>query len=54
LIYHDRSGEDDNGVYVPTSSKKLLEMGFTYKYTLEDIFDETIKWAQSYGLLKPV
>jgi len=49
-----KSGEDDNGVYVPISSKKLLEMGFTYKYTLEDIFDETIKWAQSYGLLKPV
>jgi hypothetical protein len=53
LVYHDRSNrEDDNGVLGSTSSKKLLDMGFSYKYGVEDIFDETIKWAQSYGILK--
>jgi hypothetical protein len=53
LVYHDiRNGEDDNGVFVPTSSKKILEMGFTYKSSVEDTFYETIKWDQSYGLLK--
>jgi bifunctional dihydroflavonol 4-reductase/flavanone 4-reductase len=44
--------EDDNGVFGSTSSKKLLDMGFSYKYGVEDIFDDTIKWAQSYGILK--
>jgi len=53
LVYHDRSNrEDDNGVLGSTSSKKLLDMGFSYKYGVEDIFDDTIKWAQSYGILK--
>lgn len=45
-------GEVDNGVFVPASSKKLLNMGFAFKHGVDDIFDETIKWAQSYGLLK--
>jgi bifunctional dihydroflavonol 4-reductase/flavanone 4-reductase len=44
--------EDDNSVFVPASSKKLLDMGFSYKYAVEDIFDQTIKLAQSCGLLK--
>jgi len=43
--------EDDDDIFVPTSSKKLLDMGFSYKYGLEDILDETIKYAQSYGVL---
>jgi len=42
---------DDDGIFVPTSSKKLLDMGFSYKYGLEDIFDETIKYAQYYKIL---
>jgi bifunctional dihydroflavonol 4-reductase/flavanone 4-reductase len=44
--------EDDNSIFVPASSKKLLDMGFSYKYGVGDIFDGTIKWAESYGLLK--
>jgi hypothetical protein len=53
VIYHDRSpDEDDNSVFVPASSKKLLDMGFSYKYPVEDIFDQTIKLAQCCGILK--
>lgn len=45
-------GEDDNVVRVPTSSKKLLDMGFSFKYGVAEILEDTIKSAQSYGLLK--
>eukprot|EP00253_Pinus_taeda_P001906 PITA_01906 len=44
--------ENVNGVRVPTSSKKLLDMGFSFKYGVAEILDDTIKSAQSYGLLK--
>eukprot|EP00253_Pinus_taeda_P010721 PITA_10721 len=47
-----RDGEDENGVPVPTSSKKLLDMGFSFKHGVEDIVDDTVKWLQFYGLLK--
>jgi len=45
-------GEDDNGVRVPASSKKLLDMGFSFKHDVADTLDDTIKSAQSYGRLK--
>lgn len=45
--------EEDNGIVSQKlSSKKLLDIGFSYKYSLEDIINQTIKSAQMYGILK--
>ncbi|KAM7262875.1 hypothetical protein ACFE04_000558 [Oxalis oulophora] len=34
------------------SSKKLIEEGFDYKYGVEDIYDQTVEYAKSVGLIK--
>ncbi|XP_057865857.1 putative anthocyanidin reductase [Cryptomeria japonica] len=44
--------EDSVNHYVSVSSKKLLDMGFTYKYGLEEAFKETIDCAIQNGILK--
>ncbi|KAH9295986.1 hypothetical protein KI387_039574, partial [Taxus chinensis] len=44
--------EDRAHAYLPTSSRKLLDMGFTYKYSLEESFDEGIECAMNNGILK--
>ncbi|GLJ33974.1 hypothetical protein SUGI_0683340 [Cryptomeria japonica] len=44
--------EDSVTQYVSVSSKKLLDMGFTYKYDLEEAFKETIDCAIQKGILK--
>lgn len=37
---------------VPVFSKKLLDMGFSYKYGLPQIFDESIEFAEKIGILQ--
>jgi len=37
---------------VPISSKKLLDLGFSYKYDLPQIFDESIEFAKKIGILQ--
>ncbi|KAH9295983.1 hypothetical protein KI387_039571, partial [Taxus chinensis] len=44
--------EDRAHAYLPISSRKLLDMGFTYKYSLEESFDEGIECAMNNGILK--
>jgi len=36
----------------PFFSKKLLDMGFSYKYGLPQIFDESIEFAEKIGILQ--
>lgn len=45
--------EDDHEahVYLPASSQKLLDMGFSYKYQLQEALDESIEFAIKSGLL---
>ena len=35
------------------SSKKLLELGFEYKYTMEEMFDEAIRSCMEKKLIPP-
>ncbi|XP_057864109.1 putative anthocyanidin reductase [Cryptomeria japonica] len=47
--------DDEDGahhIYLPASSKKLLDMGFSYKYQLREAFDETIECVIKNGLLQ--
>jgi bifunctional dihydroflavonol 4-reductase/flavanone 4-reductase len=47
-------GVDDNGgdlQPVHFSSKKLLDLGFTFKYTVEDMFDAAIRTCREKGLI---
>ncbi|KAK4394310.1 Dihydroflavonol 4-reductase [Sesamum angolense] len=44
-------GIDKDIPVVSFSSKKLMEMGFTFKYTLEDMFREAIETCREKGLL---
>ena len=46
--------KEKDGVFIQTSSKKLLDIGFSYKHGLEDIFNDTFKYAEDHGLLKNV
>ncbi|GLJ27295.1 hypothetical protein SUGI_0535740 [Cryptomeria japonica] len=48
LKFHE---EDSHNKYVPYSSKKLLDMGFSYKYSLEQAFEDGIECAKKYNLL---
>eukprot|EP01018_Ginkgo_biloba_P035198 Gb_09084 [translate_table: standard] len=41
--------EDRIGGVVATSSKKLLDMGFSYNYGLQEILDQSIKCAIMMG-----
>ncbi|GLJ41753.1 hypothetical protein SUGI_0864090 [Cryptomeria japonica] len=45
--------DEDDGVerYLPVSSKKLLDMGFSYKYHLPEAFKETMDCVMKNGLL---
>lgn len=43
--------EEDLISSVPISSKKLLDMGFSFKYGLAEIFDDSIEFAKKLGLL---
>ncbi|GLJ16722.1 hypothetical protein SUGI_0287360 [Cryptomeria japonica] len=47
---------EDDGVkkYLPVSSKKLLDMGFSYKYQLPEAFKETMECAIKNGLFEVV
>jgi len=44
--------EDDFLSHVPVSSKRLLDLGFSYKYGLPEIFDESIEFAKTIGILQ--
>lgn len=44
--------EDDFLNHVPVSSKRLLDLGFSYKYGLPEIFDESIEFAKTIGILQ--
>jgi len=44
--------EDDFLKYVPVSSKRLLDLGFSYKYGLPEIFDESIEFAKKIEILQ--
>ncbi|XP_057864068.1 putative anthocyanidin reductase [Cryptomeria japonica] len=44
--------DDSHEKYLPVSSKKLLDMGFSYKYRLAEAFKETIECVMKNGLLK--
>nr|QEM23754.1 dihydroflavonol 4-reductase [Muscari aucheri] len=46
-------GIDDEIQTVRFSSKKLLELGFEYKYTMEEMFDEAIKSCIEKKLIPP-
>ncbi|GLJ27294.1 hypothetical protein SUGI_0535730 [Cryptomeria japonica] len=48
LKFHE---EDSDNNYVPFSSKKLLDMGFSYKYSLELAFEDGIGCAKKNKLL---
>ncbi|XP_059076791.1 putative anthocyanidin reductase [Cryptomeria japonica] len=48
LKFHE---EDSFKKYVPFSSKKLLDMGFSYKYSLEQAFEEGIQCAKENKIL---
>ena len=58
MFCYCRSGteKEEDGVFIPcftqTFSKKLLDIGFSYKHGLEDIFNDTFKYAEDHGLLK--
>ncbi|XP_057867714.2 putative anthocyanidin reductase [Cryptomeria japonica] len=43
--------EDSINRYVPFSSKKLLDMGFSYKYSLEHTFEEGIECCKKNKIL---
>ncbi|KAB2615752.1 dihydroflavonol-4-reductase-like [Pyrus ussuriensis x Pyrus communis] len=47
--------EEENDV-VPSeiSSKKLTDLGFTYKHGIEDIFHQTVSCCLGYGFLPPI
>lgn len=38
--------------HVPVSSKRLLDLGFSYKYGLPEIFDESIEFGKRIGILQ--
>jgi bifunctional dihydroflavonol 4-reductase/flavanone 4-reductase len=44
--------EDDFLKYVPVSSKRLMDLGFSYKYGLPEIFDESIEFAKKIEILQ--
>uniref|UniRef100_A0A0D6R8V0 Flavanone 4-reductase n=1 Tax=Araucaria cunninghamii TaxID=56994 RepID=A0A0D6R8V0_ARACU len=44
---------DDSLKPVPFSNKKLVDLGFKFKYTVEDMFDGAIKCCMEKGLLAP-
>ena len=46
--------KEEDGVFIQTSSNKLLDIGFSYKHGLEDIFNDTFKYAEDHGFLKNV
>lgn len=46
--------KSDNKVDPEISSKKLKDLGFSYKYGLEDIIHQAILCCQDYGYLSPV
>lgn len=55
FIYYGNIGRfegiDKDTPVVRFSSKKLTEMGFTFKYSLEDMFREAIETCREKGLL---
>lgn len=44
--------DDEALTGVPVSSKKLLDLGFSYQYGLSHIFDESIEFAEKFGTLQ--
>lgn len=49
----DKFHHDDNVLKsVPISSKKLLDLGFSYQCGLPQIFDESIEFARKMGILQ--
>jgi hypothetical protein len=43
--------EDDVLGTVPVSSQRLLDMGFSYKYGLPEILDDSIEFGRKIGIL---
>ncbi|GLJ46665.1 hypothetical protein SUGI_0983580 [Cryptomeria japonica] len=43
--------DESNKVFVPISSKKLIDLGFSYKYDIEGILSDTIAFAKQMKVL---
>lgn len=44
-------GVDDNLEIISFSSKKIKDLGFQFKYSLEDMFVEAVETCRAKGLL---
>ena len=53
-MYVSRLEAEKKGTKLPEiSSKKLRDLGFTYKHGIEDIIHQTITTCVDYGFLPP-